>query len=241
MSDLKKIMKTISGNEPTPEQINRVMSIALDMDISKTDPMLPVLVMLDQYHGVFSELPKKMREASDTVAQGAASRSVEVVNLAVAQAVSKLGPKVGDAILKVAKDINQIDKMKWVGLLALTIAIVFSIFGWISHTTGFSSGFETGKAAGYKAASNEASMAAWANTEQGRLAYELAQAGNLEMLANCNGRGWRLSKNICSPLPYKDAKDEAMVAGWSVGKSASGAPVRKINVSWVDFIFGDAA
>lgn len=240
MSNMQEAIKLISGRAPTPEQVNRVKAIAHELDIPNNDALMPILIMLDQYHGVFSELPKKMREASDTVAKNAADRSVEVVNLAVARAVSALGPKVGDAIVKVAKDINQVDRVKWIGGVVLLVALVFTVLGWLTHATGYSSGFETGKSAGYKAAADEKAMAAWANTDQGRLAYELAQAGSLETLANCSARGWRLSKGGCYPQSYMEGKDEK-VSGWSVGKSANVTPARKINTSWLDYIFGGSA
>lgn len=239
MADVRKAIGLISGGEPTPQQVQRVQAIAHSLDIANNDPMLPILVALDQYHGVFAELPKKMRDTSDTVAKDAASRSVEVVNLAVARAVSELGPKVGDAIIKVARDINQVDRIKWIGGVVLLVALVFTALGWLTHATGYSSGFETGKAAGYKAAEDEKAMVAWANTDQGRLAYELAQSGSLEMLAHCNGRGWKLSKGVCTPMPYAEGKEQ-FVANWKVGKSAGGTPARQINVSWLKSIFGSA-
>lgn len=237
MNDMQAAIKLISGRAPTPEQVNRVKAIAHELDIPHNDALMPILIMLDQYHGVFAELPKKMRDASDTVANDAANRSVEVVNLAVARAVSELGPKVGDAIIKVARDINQVDRVKWIGGVVLLVALVFTTLGWLTHATGYANGFETGKAAGYKTAADEKAMVAWANSDQGRLAYELAQAGSLETLAGCNGRGWKLLKGKCSPQPYKE-DEKVMVAGWSVGKSAGGTPARQINVSWLKSIFG---
>lgn len=237
MSDLKSIMKTISGNEPTPAQINRVMSIAHDMDISKTDPLLPLLVMLDQYHGVFSELPQKMNKAAAEVSKAAAENTKHQVNLGLVAAIHQMGPQIGNALVDHAKALTQVDRAKWIGGVVLAVAMVFTVLGWLMHATGYSSGFETGKAAGYKAAADEKAMVAWANTDQGRLAYELAQAGSLETLAGCNGRGWKLLKGKCSPQPYKE-DEKVMVAGWSVGKSAGGTPARQINVSWLKSIFG---
>ena len=52
MIDIKSGIKSISGTEPTPELIARVTSIAHHFDIPKNDAMFPILVMLDQYHGV---------------------------------------------------------------------------------------------------------------------------------------------------------------------------------------------
>ena len=240
MSDIKEAMRLIGGVSPSPEQVRRVQAIAHSLDIPNNDPMMMLYVALDCYTGVFSELPEKMKKAAGDAAKNAADQSTIAVNTAVAKAVSSLGPQVGESIVRVANDINQIDKAKWIGAVVISVALASSILGWITHTTGYSSGFETGKAAGYKAAADEKAMAAWANTDQGRLAYELAQSGSLEMLANCNGRGWKLVKGVCSPQPYTENKNE-FVATWQVGKSAGATPPKKINVSWAEYLFGGAA
>jgi hypothetical protein len=72
------------------------------------------------------------------------------------------------------------------------------------------------------------------------MAYELAQAGELEKLANCSGEGWKLEKKVCYPSSFTKDKT-SYVTGWAVGKSAGGTPPRKINVSWLDYLFGNAA
>jgi hypothetical protein len=185
--------------------------------------------MMDQYHGVFSELPEKMRTVADEVANALAGDTKDKVNNAVVDAIRQMGPQIDAALNDHAKALNQVDRAKWIGGVVLLVALVFTVFGWIAHTAGYSSGFETGNAAGHKAAENEKAMAAWANTNQGRLAYDLAMAGSLEMLANCNGRGWKLEKGACNPYPYLEGNVN-MITAWFVGKSAGGAPARKINV-----------
>ena len=240
MSDLRSGMKAISGQDPTAAQIARVTAIAHDFDIPKNDAMFPIMVMMEQYHGVFSELPAKMRRAADDVAKAAADNTKHQVNLGLVQAIEKMGPQIGEALVGHAKALHQVNQAKWIGAVVLVVALAFTATAWLTHTSGYSSGFETGKAAGYKAAADEKAMAAWANTDQGRLAYELAQAGNLEMLAHCNGKGWELEKGICYPSPVVEDK-KRMTYGWLVGKSAKGIPARKINVSWFDSLFGSDA
>lgn len=238
MSDIRQAMKLIGGVESTPQQQQRVQAIAHSLGIATNDAMFPILVALDVYHGAFSALPAKAREAADNAAKNAADRSIEVINLSVAKAVMNLGPKVSDAIVKVANDINQVDKWKWIGGVVVAVALAFTMFGWFVHATGYSSGFDGGRAEGYKQAADEKAAAAWANTTQGRLAFEVAQAGSLEQLAYCNGKGWRLSKGTCSPQPVTEGKD-LMVYGWQVGPSARGNTARKTKLSWWDHLVGN--
>ena len=80
MTDLRNAMKLISGNEPTPEVIARITAIAHDFDIPKNDAMLPILVMLDQYHGAFSELPKRVNDAVNSTVKSAERAADLVVN-----------------------------------------------------------------------------------------------------------------------------------------------------------------
>jgi hypothetical protein len=225
-------MKLIGGVEPTPQQMQRVQAIAHSLGIGNNDAMMPILIALDCYHGAFKELPEKAQAAADTAAKSAADRSATAVNEAVARAVSKLGPQVGDAIVKAANDINHVDRAKWVAGTVAVVAVVFGLLGWFTHATGYSAGLETGRADGYKQAADEKTAAVWANTPQGKLAFELAQTGSLEKLANCSGKGWVLSKMVCFPYTTLEAHDgdtkkSEYIHGWHVGKSASGSPEEK--------------
>lgn len=240
MSDVKEAMQLIGGVTPTPEQVRRVQSIAHSLGIPNNDPLMMQYVALDCYFGVFSELPEKMKKAAEAVAKEAAENTKHQVNLGLVAAIHKMGPQIGDALVNHAKALNQVDRAKWIGGVVVLVALVLTATTWLTHTSGYSSGFETGKAAGYKAAADEKAMVAWANTDQGRLAYELAQVGSLEMLAHCNGQGWKLSKGTCYPQSFTEGKNQ-MVTGWTVGKSAGGTPSKKINVSWLDYFFGSAA
>ena len=240
MSNVQEAMQLIGGKAPSADQVHRVQAIAHSLGIPNNDPMMMQYVALDCYFGVFSELPEKMKLAAETVSKAAAENTAHQVNRGLAIAIQKMGPQIGNALVDHAKALRRVDQTKWIGGVVLLVAVVFTALGWLTHATGYSSGFETGKAQGYKAAADEKAMASWANTDQGRMAYELAQTGNLEMLAGCSGRGWKLSKGVCMPYSFTVNK-ESWVDGWRVGKSAGGTPTRKINVSWLNYLFGDSA
>lgn len=36
---------------------------------------------------------------------------------------------------------------------------------------------------------------------RGRLAYRFAQSGELQQLARCSGKGWKVEKGACYPYP----------------------------------------
>lgn len=241
MSDVKQAIKLIGGVEPTAQQVQRVQAIAHSLGIANNDPMLPILIALDAYHGAFSSLPAKAQTAANAAATGAAEQSKAAVNEAIAKAILNLSPQVGKAIEKVAGEVADVGKVKWIGGVTAIIVLAFTVSGWLTHATGYASGFDGGKAEGYKQAADEKAAAAWANTPQGKLAYQLARAGSLEPLAHCNGKGWTLSKGWCSPQSVTEGKAQ-MVYGWRVGQAAVGNPARKMNVSWWEHLmnWGDA-
>lgn len=61
MNDIKPAMKLIGGVEPTPQQVQRVQAIAHSLGIASNDPMLPILIALDAYHGAFPVSLQKLR------------------------------------------------------------------------------------------------------------------------------------------------------------------------------------
>ena len=71
------------------------------------------------------------------------------------------------------------------------------------------SGREAGEALGYTRAADETAAAAWANSPEGQLAYELAKAGSMRELATCGGKGWVRRGPVCVPKVVN-----GVVTGW---------------------------
>ncbi|HTP49076.1 MAG TPA: hypothetical protein VMK42_00135 [Anaeromyxobacteraceae bacterium] len=63
------------------------------------------------------------------------------------------------------------------------------------------------------AAQDENAAASWANTSDGRLAYQLAQGGDLKNLARCRGQGWTVEDGVCIPYATREGK----TYGWHLG------------------------
>lgn len=237
MSDIKTAMKLIGGVEPTPQQVQRVQAIAHSLGFQANDPMMGILIALDVYHGAFNALPAKAQSAAAAVFSGVEKQHEANMQQIAARTVENMAPAYGKALKQVAGDVAGRDKVKMFTLAAIISMSCLGLFGWLTHMTGYSSGFDGGKAEGYKTAMDEKAAAAWANTPQGVLAFELAQAGNLESLAYCSGKGWKLKEGACSPMPVTEG-EVTMVYGWQVGKSAVGNPVRRTNLSWWEHLTG---
>ena len=78
-------------------------------------------------------------------------------------------------------------------------------------------GRASGVAEGYAAARDETAAAAWANTPQGKAAYQLAQAGSIDTLTRCDLPGWRIEKGAC----YPDQAPGGKLHGWRLKPDTS--------------------
>lgn len=228
MSDIRNGIKTISGSEPTPAQIARVTSIAHDFDISKNDALFPLFVALDQYHGIFGELPEKMKKAAAAVAKEAAANTTHQVNLGLVNAISSMGPQIGEALTEHAQALTHVDRAKWIGgaVIASLLAVSLAFGG------GYSAGVDSGKAeavmgaawmttpagqAALEAYQKNPKVAEWANSKAAKTAFALSKITDIAALAECSKPGWEKEKkpdNTVFCAPY--AKSENEHYGWRI-------------------------
>lgn len=214
MADLKKAIGLISGSTPTQEQMNRVSAIAHALDIANNDAMLPILIALDTYHGVFSNWPKKSAEEASRMAAWSANEAKAGIDRAIAGAIQTMAPTAAKALENIAADVAGKEKVIWVAVSIAVAAMFLCLFGLFINNNGFQNGFSAGKESGYSAARQEKATAAWANTPEGKLAFQLAQAGSITALATCDeARGWVLnSHNVCHVKRTKTGVDY----GWKI-------------------------
>ena len=86
-------------------------------------------------------------------------------------------------------------------LFALLIAA--SVWGvYVGLFALFDKGYTEGKAQGYSDAVEAKAAASWANTQEGKLAYQLAKAGSIKLLAECSGKGWQKNEKERSCFGY---------------------------------------
>lgn len=103
--------------------------------------------------------------------------------------------------------------MRWIAFGVTMATLLIVIVGIASHSSGLSAG----RTEGYSKAMDEKAAASWANTTEGKLAYALAQGGDIGMLFKCSGKGWVVEGEICYAKPVFTKAGEA-VYGWNIGK-----------------------
>lgn len=239
MADIVKAMSLISGGEVTPQQVQRVQALAHALDIPNSDPMLPILIALDAYHGAFSTMPQDaIKQAADLLTRILANfkATADAQANASAMGVQKLlADEVGKAATSLAtiQQERQLERdrttmARW-ALSAFGVAAV-AICGaiWFGHNWGYDAGKSEattvaawmttapGQAA-YKAFLDDPVAAEWAGTRAARVAYKLSKTDDLVAIAECDRPGWVKEtqmdgRKLC--LPRSTKKNE--LYGWVV-------------------------
>jgi hypothetical protein len=183
--------------------------------------------VLGELHTLTKHLDEQRKQV--IVTSGVVNQAADKIKQNAADAVSKAREAVYQAQLEYAVHFeknmanvaaNTLNKVamaiairaatKWV--LAGVVITVFLTF--VSGAVGYHKGKGVGKADGYSRARDEVAAASWANTLNGKLAYQLSEAGSIEALATCDEkRGWILEKNICHPHAMPEG-----IYGWRIRK-----------------------
>lgn len=195
----KEVYKRLNGREATTEQVLKFERLVATLETTPGDAMLSVLVALDHYENLYSDIPSKINASTTAVladfklaaekTAGAAFKETQAIN---AQALA-------DIANRVAGEVSTKKMYQWAGGSVAAAAVCIGLMAWYLHSSAFDTGMAAGKAAGYEQAKNQIAAAAWANTPQGRQAYRLAQTGELDRLAKCTGKGWKIEKGACFP------------------------------------------
>lgn len=81
MSDIREAIKLISGKESSAEQVQRIQAIAHSCGFALNDSMMPILIVLDTYHGAFKELPELAQQVADEIANTVATQANVAIKL----------------------------------------------------------------------------------------------------------------------------------------------------------------
>lgn len=199
----KEVYKRLNGREATTEQVLKFERLVASLETTPGDAMLSVLVALDHYENLYSDIPAKISASSAAVlaefklaaekTAGAAFKETQAIN---ARALA-------DIANRVAGEVSTTRMYQWVSGSVAVAAVCITLMAWYLHSSAFDTGMAAGQAAGYEQAKNQIAAAAWANTPQGQQAYRLAQTGELDKLTKCTGKGWKIEKGNCYPYEVK--------------------------------------
>ena len=209
MSDLDDSFAKLLGRQPSDAERQSLYRVRDALGLKNNDALWLVLMALQHYQGQYEKFPQAIAQsAKDTLvnfkvtADATVKASAEAAKADLAQAVAA-------AAQEVAHNTSAKQMWQWAAGCIAVAFLCFGLFGWHMHSEG-RSGYSLGYGTGYNEAKDEKAAAAWANTPEGRLAYRFAQSGELQRLARCSGKGWKVEKGTCYPHPVPNEG----VYGW---------------------------
>jgi len=210
-NDIDQSFEKLLGRQPSDYEKQHLYRVRDALGLKNNDALWLVLIALQHYENLYEEFPRSIAQAAKDTLVNFKVTADATVKASAEAAKADLAKAVANAAQTVAHNTSAKQMWQWAaGCIAVAFLCV-GMFGWYMHSTGKDSGYKAGYGAGYTEAKDEKAAAAWANTPEGRMAYRFAQSGELQMLARCNGKGWRIERGTCFPHPV-----ENIIYGWKL-------------------------
>ena len=210
--DLNDSFTLLLKRQPTDEEKQRLYDVKKALGIKDNDSIWLIIMAMQSYQTYYERIPKQIVNASNYAIENVKEASAIAIRESTEKAKAELSKAVADTATKIARDTATAKKAAWGAGLVVTVILSLLIAG----GAGYYAGYRLGTVHGYEQSRDERAAANWANTPEGREAYQLAQAriGNIENLARCSSPGWEVrttnDARICFPLPSADGK----LNGW---------------------------
>lgn len=214
MTDLGDSFAKLIGRQPSNAERQQLYNVRDALDLHNNDALWLIIMALQHYQHMYDQFPQAIAQAAKTtladfkvVADATMKASAEAAKADMAQAVAQTAREV-------ARHVAGKEKLQWIAGCILTTSIAFCGFGLYLHYTGLESGFNSGYGTALSNAKVEKAALAWANTSEGKLAYQFAQTTNFKEVASCSRPGWKVENGYCFPLT--DPKN--LIYGWQMPK-----------------------
>ena len=212
MNDLDDAFARLLARQPTDAERQRLYQVRDALDLKNNDALWLVLIALQHYDTMYARFPELIKQAAAQTLlefQKTASSTLEATKASAKADLAK-------AAATTARDVARLAVTKqaavWTSICISLCGLVFGGLGWLIYNAAFQTGYQKGYAAAYVIAKDENASASWANTPQGRSAYQLAQAGSIDNLIACDQPGWKIVKGVCYVRPIADGS----IYGWRI-------------------------
>ena len=212
MSELETSFEKLLGRQPTDAERQELYKVRDALGLKNNDALWLVLMALQHYQEQYEKFPKTIEQAAKDILADFKATADAMMKASAESAKADLATAVASAAQKVAADVATKGMLQWAAGCIAAAFLCFGAFGWSMHIIGKDSGYQAGYGAGYAEAKDEKAAASWANTPEGKLAYKLAQAGSISVLAKCNRPGWTKEDGVCYVQPAENGK----IYGWRV-------------------------
>jgi hypothetical protein len=203
VSELDDSFARLLGRQPTDKERQDLYRVRDALKLKTTDAVWLLLMALQHYETLYEKIPALIADAARDATKIARATAEAQAKAAQEETKKALMAAVHQAAVVSAKQAAGAQLWKWISVAAtvICIALVIVMFG------AFRRGAEWGSARATNDArtryENAAAAASWANTPEGRLAYDLARVGSLHDLATCSGRGVATRDGWCVVQPER--------------------------------------
>lgn len=214
MIEIEDSFAKLLGRQPSDTERNQLYHVRDALGLQNNDALWLIIMALQHYQRQYELFPHAIAQAAKdslvnfkVVADATAKASVESAKAEMAQAVAQTAREV-------AHHVAGKESAQWILGCVVASCIAFGGFGLYMHYTGLESGFKNGYGTALEEIKDGKAAMAWANTPEGRLAYQFAQTTNFRELASCARPGWKVKEGYC--LPFTDQNN--LIYGWQMPK-----------------------
>lgn len=214
MSDLNEPFAQLLGRQPTDQERQGLYRVRDALKLKATDAVWLLLMALQYYETLYERVPTRIAEEVERATKTARRTAEAQARAAQEETKKALMGAVEQAAVASRRDGARAELVKRAGILAGSV-IAGGLFVFL---LAFHAGEGKGEATARDQTRQEygymATAASWANTPEGRIAFELTQAGSLRDLATCSRPGWEIKNGQCFVRPVKGS-----TYGWSLPRT----------------------
>jgi hypothetical protein len=205
MPELEDAFSTLLKRQATDEEIQHLYRVRDALGIRPNDALWQVLIALQYYQHQYERFPAEISKACEAVLAKLNETANKAAHAAAEEAKRDLAQAVGTAVSAASRGASWKEIARWCLISVVTLAFLAGGGVWAGSQLGSRAAQEESRQRG-----------AWAESAEGRLAYELARIGSLRTILRCEGPGWQLHNGKCFPQPFN-----ATVYGWDVPGSTA--------------------
>lgn len=201
MNDLIDSYTKLLGREATDEEIQQLYRVRDALGLKNNDSLWLIIMALEFYNDQYKRFPSLISSvAVDTIKEFKLAADA-TARASILEGRTELAKAVNSASVEVAHKVAGRDRARWIIGSLVAASLILSGWAYGMYQMGYKEGSGESKAA-----------VSWANTPEGRRAYELATVTDIDALARCTLPGWRIEKGNCYPGPAKDRN----TYGWKI-------------------------
>jgi hypothetical protein len=203
VSELDDSFARLLDRQPTDKERQDLYRARDALKLHATDSVWLLLMALQHYETLYQKIPALIADAARDATKTARATAEAQAKAAHEETRRALMAAVHQAAVVSAKQAAGAQLRTWISVAAAVICIALVIVTVGAYKRGSESGWARATNEARTRYENAATAASWANTPEGRLAYDLARVGSLHDLATCSGRGVAAREGWCVVQPER--------------------------------------